>query len=137
GSGWKIGRFPETQEVDMRIDRLELRNFKKFAGATFEFPRPANGPADSGSFHVLIGENGTGKTSILDAAAIALGVWLEKVPDSLLANSRRRLTKNEKRLISIRQGDRMQFERVPDPMSVLAMGAILDRAEVSWGQLLP
>ncbi len=35
----------------MRIDRLELRNFKKFAEATFEFPRPVNGPADSGSFH--------------------------------------------------------------------------------------
>ena len=57
----------------MRIDRLELRNFKKFAQATFEFSRPVNGPATAGSFHVLIGENGTGKTSILDAAAVALG----------------------------------------------------------------
>src|SRR5205807_7206648 len=101
----------------MRIDRLELRNFKKFAGATFEFPRPVNGPADSGSFHVLIGENGTGKTSILDALAVALGVWLEWVPDSLLTNSRRRLTKNEKRLIGTKQGDRTQFQRVPDTMS--------------------
>ncbi len=121
----------------MRIDRLELRNFKKFAEATFEFPHQPNGPADSGSFHVLIGENGTGKTSILDAAAVALGVWLEKVPDSLLANSHRRLTKNEKRLIGTRHGDRMQFQRVPDTMSVLATGILLDCVRVSWGQSLP
>ena len=49
----------------MRIDRIELRNFKKFAQATFELPRPPNGPADAGSFHVLIGKNGAGKTSFL------------------------------------------------------------------------
>src|SRR5665213_2968038 len=121
----------------MRIDRIELHNFKKFAEATFEFPRPANSPADAGSFHVLIGENGTGKTSILDAVAVALGVWLEKVPDSLLASSYRRLTKNEKRLTATHQGDRMQFQRVPETMSVLATGAILDRVGISWGQSMP
>jgi predicted ATP-binding protein involved in virulence len=121
----------------MRIDRIELHNFKKFAHDTFEFPRPVNGPADAGSFHVLIGENGTGKTSILDAAAVALGVWLEKVPDSLLANSQRRLRKDEKRMTATEQGDRMQPQRVLDTMSVLATGTILDRVGVSWGQSLP
>jgi predicted ATP-binding protein involved in virulence len=121
----------------MRIDRIELRNFKKFAEATIEFPRPVNRPTDAGSFHVLIGENGTGKTTILDAAAVALGVWLERVPDSLLANSHHRLTKNEKRLIATQQGDRRQFQQVPDTMSVLATGVILDRVGVSWGQSLP
>lgn len=121
----------------MRIDRLELRNFKKFAEATFEFPRRANAPDDAGSFHVLIGENGTGKTSILDAAAVALGVWLERVPDSLLANSHRRLTPNDKRLIAAQQGDRMQFQRVPDTMTVLATGTIFSQVGVAWGQSLP
>src|ERR1700679_2035611 len=111
----------------MRIDRIELRNFKKFAQATFEFPRSVNGPADAGSFHVLIGENGSGKTSILDAVAVALGIWLEKVPDSLLANSYRHLTSNEKRRIAMPQGDRMLSQQVPDTMSVLAKGSILDR----------
>ena len=106
----------------MRIDRIELRNFKKFAQATFEFPRPVNGPADAGSFHVLIGENGTGKTSILDAVAVALGIWLERVPDSLLANSYRRLTTNDKRLTATRHGDRMLPQQVPDTMSVFGHG---------------
>ncbi len=121
----------------MRIERIELRNFKKFAQATFEFPRPVNGPADAGSFHVLIGENGSGKTSILDAVAVVLGVWLEKVPDSLLANSHRRLTKNDKRLTAAQQGDRTLFQQASDTMSVLATGAILGRNHVSWGQSLP
>ncbi len=130
------GAEPVVQEYLMRIDRIELRNFKKFAQATFEFPRRVNASADEGSFHVLIGENGTGKTSILDAVAVALGVWLEKVPDSRLANSHRRLTKNEKRLTATQQGDRMQFQQVSDTMSVLATGAILDRVGVTWGQSL-
>jgi predicted ATP-dependent endonuclease of OLD family len=57
----------------MRIDRLELRNFREFAEATFEFARPVHAAADAGSFHVLIGENGSVETSLLDAPAVALG----------------------------------------------------------------
>ncbi len=34
----------------MRIDRLELRNFKKFAEATFEFPRQSMGRPMRGRF---------------------------------------------------------------------------------------
>ncbi|MCY2968676.1 MAG: AAA family ATPase [Planctomycetota bacterium] len=117
----------------MRIDRLELQNFKR---ATFEFPRPADASPGVGSFHVLVGENGTGKTTILDALAVALGVWLEWKPDSLLANSHRRLKKEDKRLIGTPQGDRTQFQRVQETMSVRATGAILDRAQFSWGQEL-
>jgi predicted ATP-binding protein involved in virulence len=118
----------------VRIDRLELRNFRKFADTAFDFPRPVNG--SGGSFHVLIGENGSGKTTILDAAAVALGVWLERVPDGLLANSRRRLKREDKRLIGAQQGDRTQFQRVQEAMSVGAKGEILGQAGASWGQTL-
>ncbi len=59
----------------MRIDRLELRNFKKFAA--FELNLHPQ-------FTLLIGENGAGKTSVLDAIAVALGVWLVEPPDSTL-----------------------------------------------------
>ena len=51
----------------MRIDRLELRNFKKFTAFDLDLHR---------QFTLLIGENGAGKTSVLDALAVALGVWL-------------------------------------------------------------
>ncbi len=120
----------------MRIDRLELRNFKKFEEQAFEFSRSIESN-ESGSFHVLIGENGAGKTSILDSLAIALGVWLEKVPDSLLANSHRRLKADQKRLIQVEGGDRIQLQQVADDMSVSANGTILSSSNLSWSQELP
>lgn len=118
----------------MRIDRLELRNFKKFQEQTFEFPRPVNALADAGSFHVLIGENGSGKTSILDALAVALGVWLIKVPDSSLANSRRPISPAERRLESVQSGDRTLFREAPGDVSVKAFGRIEDHDHLSWEQ---
>ena len=120
----------------MRIDRLELKNFKKYEDATFEFPRSHDAVPGNGSFHVLIGENGSGKTTILDAAAVALGVWLEKVPDSMLASSRRSLTADQKRLIGAKSGDRTLFHRVAEAMSVRANGTILGEADISWGPAL-
>ncbi|HEX5753042.1 MAG TPA: AAA family ATPase [Archangium sp.] len=60
----------------MRIDRLYVRNFKGFEERTFTFPRSLDAPADgNGSFHVIIGQNGRGKTSALDALAVAVGSW--------------------------------------------------------------
>jgi len=120
----------------MRIDRLELRNFKKFAEQSFEFSRSLDAVPGNGSFHVLIGENGAGKTSILDAAAVALGVWLERVPDSLLANSHRRLTAEQKRLVTAPGGDRTQLQQAAGDMSILTTGTILDQAGIQWGQSL-
>ncbi len=120
----------------MRIDRLELRNFKRFAQAAFEFPRAANRSGNGGSFHVLVGENRVGKTSVLDALAVALGVWLENVPDSSLASSRRRLTSDKKRLTAIMEGDRTLLQQAPGELSVYATGKILECDGISWGQVL-
>jgi len=44
----------------MRIDKLSLQNFKKFTAQEFNF-HP--------QFTLLVGENGAGKTSVLDALA--------------------------------------------------------------------
>ncbi|HBL31137.1 MAG TPA: ATP-binding protein, partial [Acidobacteria bacterium] len=66
----------------MRIDRLTLRNFKKFEELTLDLhPR----------FTVLVGENGSGKTTLLDALAVSLGIWLVRPPDSSLASSGRNI----------------------------------------------
>jgi predicted ATP-binding protein involved in virulence len=50
----------------MRIDRLIVRNFKGFPEREFNF-HPA--------MNLIIGINGTGKTSALDALAVAAGSW--------------------------------------------------------------
>jgi predicted ATP-binding protein involved in virulence len=50
----------------MQIDKLEIENFKLFAQQEFRF-HP--------EFNLLIGENGSGKTSLLRAVAVALGGW--------------------------------------------------------------
>ncbi|HYO51478.1 AAA family ATPase [Archangium sp.] len=48
----------------MRIERLTLKNFRSFESRTFDF---------APSFNVLIGDNGAGKTAVLDALAIGAG----------------------------------------------------------------
>ena len=40
-------------------------NFKKFAEGAFDFPSPVDAAPGAGSFLVLIGENGSGKSSVL------------------------------------------------------------------------
>jgi predicted ATP-binding protein involved in virulence len=108
----------------MRINKLELRNFKKFGEQTFEL-HP--------HFTLLVGENGSGKTSVLDALAVALGVWLVNVPDSDLANSRRSIDPSEIRLEPTRQGDRTLFREVTTGVAVEAVGRINER-DLVWSR---
>jgi predicted ATP-binding protein involved in virulence len=107
----------------MRIDRLELRNFKKFDAFDLNLHR---------QFTLLIGENGAGKTSVLDALAVALGVWLVEPPDSSLINSRRGIYPSEIRLESSRQGDRELFGEASGGVSIKARGQIEDRDDLVW-----
>ena len=57
----------------MRIDRLDLRNFRCFQDRTFTLDE---------RFTLLVGANATGKTAILDGMAVALGAALLDVPDA-------------------------------------------------------
>jgi predicted ATP-binding protein involved in virulence len=50
----------------MRIDHLQLENFKGFEAREFSF-HP--------QFNLVVGENGSGKTSLVEALAIAAGSW--------------------------------------------------------------
>lgn len=106
----------------MRIDRLEIENFKKFSRQTFDL-HP--------HFTLLVGDNGAGKTTVLDALAVAAGVWLVEPPDSTLASSRREIFTTEIRIEPETKGDRIQFSE-RRPVKVQAIGRIGDRERVSW-----
>lgn len=50
----------------MRIDRLKITNFKRFASCEFKFDP---------QFNLIIGDNAAGKSSALDALSIAVDGW--------------------------------------------------------------
>jgi predicted ATP-binding protein involved in virulence len=98
-----------------------MQNFKCFEDHPLELdPR----------FTLLVGDNGAGKTTILDALAVAAGIWLVRPPDSMLANSRRNILRNEIRLDMKQVGDRRQFVECK-PVSITATGEIAGQ-QVEW-----
>ncbi len=105
----------------MRIDRLQLRNFKQFSDYVLDL-HP--------QFTLLVGDNGTGKTSLLDALAIASGVWLVNAPDTTLSNSKRNILTNEIRLEAVESGGITQFVE-HKPVQITAKGCIGDQ-DIEW-----
>ncbi|HEX4131986.1 MAG TPA: AAA family ATPase [Pirellulales bacterium] len=112
----------------MRIDQLHIKNFKKFSDQALDL-HP--------QFTLLVGENGSGKTTILDALAVALGVWLLDVPDSDVKNSQRPIYTSEIRLEPIKEGDRTLFREAPAGVTVSAHGEIAEGEPISWTREIP
>lgn len=111
----------------MRIDRLEIQNFKKFSSYVLDL-HP--------TFTLLVGDNGTGKTTLLDALAIAAGIWLVNPPDSTLANSGRNILPNEIRLAATEEGDRTQFIECK-PVQIGVTGRIKEQNNIRWLRQIP
>ncbi len=63
----------------MKIQTLHLKNFRCFEDFTIEFNA---GDSEHGGLTVLVAKNGEGKTAILDAVNIALGMFFRKMPNS-------------------------------------------------------
>lgn len=108
----------------MRIDQLTLHNFKKF---------PQLELALHPQLTLLVGDNGSGKTTVLDALAVSLGIWLVQPPDTTLRNSGRNILSTEIRLEPSQEGDRIQF-REHRPVVVQATGRIGERQGLTWAR---
>jgi predicted ATP-binding protein involved in virulence len=106
----------------MRIDRLTVQNFKKYAEQTF---------ALHPQFTLLVGENGAGKTSVLDALAVAVGLWHKAAPGSGWRN----ILTEEIRLTPVTAGDRVVFKQhLPTAISVF--GSIGSVDGLSWTRMI-
>ncbi|MBK4732794.1 AAA family ATPase [Oxynema sp. CENA135] len=105
----------------MRIDSLTLKNFKKFSEYHLDLDP---------QFTLLIGDNSTGKTTLLDALAISAGVWLVNEPDSSLSTSKRNILTSEIRLEAVNSSGITQF-RECKPVEIRAEGWI-DRQYYTW-----
>jgi uncharacterized protein (TIGR02646 family) len=56
-------------EVQRRVERIQIRNFKSIEDLSLQFPGPQS---DHEAWLMLLGENATGKSSVLQAVALAL-----------------------------------------------------------------
>lgn len=110
----------------MRIDRLLLKNFKGFESKEFSF-HP--------EFNLIVGRNGSGKTSALDALSIAVGSWLLGIRGA----ETRPIRANEVRLADYEHEEldengqkhvSVQWERFY-PCEITAHGLVQER-QISW-----
>ena len=106
----------------MKIRQLTLQNFRCFDEKAFEF---------SDQFNVLIGDNGTGKSAILDALAIGVGSFFLGI-DSI--NSRN-IFKDEVRHIVNTENETPTLTAVL-PCVVSCKGYFEDIQELSWSREL-
>ncbi|MBK9168428.1 MAG: AAA family ATPase [Bryobacterales bacterium] len=108
----------------MRVDRLTVVNFKGFTSREFQF-HP--------EFNLLVGENGSGKTSVLDALSVAIAGWLlgfRGKPDT------RHIRSHEVRLAEIRAGKkRVATWEAQYPCAIEAAGEVQGEA-VMWRRAL-
>jgi predicted ATP-binding protein involved in virulence len=124
-SGRSKSSIPDWLTV-MRIDKIAVTNFKGFEELRLEFPEANEASGVSGSFHLLIGPNASGKTSALDALAVAAGAWLLGVPDT----ESRTIRSEDVRLKVIDYRDTQRVE--PQlPTVVVAQGTVLGQS-LEW-----
>lgn len=114
----------------MRIDTLTVRNFKGFKESTFSFDP---------EFNLVVGVNGTGKTSLLEALSVALGSWFL----GLRGYDTRHINPQEVLLLGFRRDDvGVSGEQVTSmsweaqyPCAIQATGEVLG-TQISWSRVL-
>jgi predicted ATP-binding protein involved in virulence len=106
----------------MRIDRLYLKNFKGFAEREFTF---------TPQFNLLVGVNGTGKTTVLDGLSVAAGSWFL----GLRGYDSRHILPNEVRLAAHSFDGEIRFEQ-QFPVIVRAHGQVGDEDLMPWERTL-
>ena len=102
----------------MRIDRLKLQNFNGFESFEIDFDP---------HFNLLVGDNGSGKTSVLDSLSILIDAWLLGINQKEIGGS---LHLEEVRVVAFAHQDSYTFEK-QFPVRIEASGEVMDD-RVTW-----
>ena len=106
----------------MQIDRLIVNNFNGFERGEFEFnPR----------FNLLVGENASGKSSVIDALSIALGTWFLGIKGY---SSVPGIEASEVRVVAYAHEDSWSFEK-QFPSRIEAHGLVTGK-KLNWAREL-
>ncbi len=108
-------------KTKMKIHSIEVQNFRGFEKISVDL-HP--------EFTLLIGENASGKTSLLSALSVALGIWHV----SSKGKGWRNILPHEIRLAPQTRGDRPSFEPC-EPVIVTAKGEI-GGTSVTWLRMI-
>ncbi len=106
----------------MRIDYLTVDNFNGFDHRKFAFNQ---------SFNLLVGDNASGKTSVLDALSIALGSWFLGIRGYVAAPG---IDTDEVRVVAHPHRDVYSFEK-QFPTRIEARGVVMGRELTWWREL--
>lgn len=109
---------------ELYLKRLELTNFRKFGHLHVDFDEHLT---------VLIGDNGSGKTAILDAAAISLGALLIRVTSPYSAIDGRNIQSSDMRLLPVKTGSTISNQ--PQPVEIQA-DAMFRNREIRWSRTM-
>lgn len=102
----------------MRLSHITLQNFRRYEAARFHFHE---------RFTVLIGNNGKGKTTVLDAVAMMLNTYFQ---GSRLPTGGGNIGKTDARVLFTEKEGQV-FREEKTQVSLLAT-ALLDGNEISW-----
>lgn len=107
--------------TELRISELEISNFRRFESLSIDFDQQLT---------VLVGDNGTGKSTLIDAASIALGTLFHKIEYATSPS----ISSDDARSVVIKQGD-MTVVQPQYPVVISAAGVVANES-ISWTRSL-
>lgn len=107
--------------TELRISELEISNFRRFESLSIDFDQQLT---------VLVGDNGTGKSTLIDAASVALGTLFHKIEYATSPS----ISSDDARGAVIKQGDMMVVQ--PQYPVVIGAAGVVANESISWTRSL-